>query len=105
MVVIPCLRNSSYVASRTLVTRGTLSARSGRTCADRPGRRGRHDGAVGLNEVAERLAQIGHDLGPDLVDPVAPHPQDLRGRAEVHVELNRLVEVVADPVREVLARQ
>ena len=36
------------------------------------------------------------DLGPDLVDPVFPEAQHLARRAQRHVELDRVVEVVAD---------
>ena len=45
------------------------------------------------------------DLRPDLVDPVFPEAQHLAGRAERHVELDRVVEVVADLQRQVAALQ
>src|SRR5215208_5676766 len=72
---------------------------------NRPGRGRGDDGAPVDDEVRERVAQVASDLRPDVVDAIAPHAQHLRRRAERHVEGDGVLEVVADLVREVLARQ
>src|SRR5215213_10142037 len=85
-----------------LLSRSRMAPLARVCCADDPGRRRRKD-SVGAGQVGERLAQIVRDLRPDIVDPVFPESQDLAGREQRHVEVDRVIEVVADLQRQVAA--
>jgi hypothetical protein len=56
-------------------------------------------------ELSERLADLAADLRADLVDPVAPEPQDLARRAEREGELDGLLQAVPELDRDVAAAQ
>src|SRR5258705_8612363 len=71
---------------------------------DPGGGRGEH--SVGREiELGESLAEVGRDLGADLVDSAFPEAKHLARRAQRHVELDRVVEVPADLERQVAALQ
>src|SRR4051794_37640120 len=84
------------------VTVWSVSGRCGR--ADDPGR-GRGEDPVRSLELGQRLADFAGDLRTDLLHPIAPEPQDLARRPQREGEFDGVVEVVADPDRDVATAQ
>ena len=85
--------------------RAPVSSRCTAPGRDGPRRCRRHYRAVVDHEVRQRLAHVRGDLRPDLVDAIAPPAEHLGRGTERHVEGDGLVEVVADLVGQVLARE
>src|SRR5262245_19445650 len=76
----------------------------GRGRADDPGRGGRPDRAVGLPIVGEHLPDLRLDLRPQACDLIrGADAEELRRGSKRQVELDGVIEVVADRDRQVAA--